>query len=424
MSDNTQNQSDYLNGIANQTPTDPQTIYAQALNQYFNANYSTIAQEVKLKTITELKQWVSRVFTYQFDFKNIKFDNLNEEQNNYIEEFNFYNSMNIKHMIATNVKTNLGRSAISLRIGKKLIPEVLEIIGQPKYENGELKELYATKNKITLANEVNEITWYRFVKEDGKVAVETYKSKYTETFKDEPLILVNERQNIYKYENIDYIPVQIFTANEESKPEWTYVSNSIDLAGHFTHALVVEWNYIRTQLINNMNFNPDYDAEQMQDRIEKLNKRIHGVYDPDGSLQQALSYLSSGGITTDIARGIIEHFKDEIKEKIFMLSRVAGSNNKHTSEAMSDNINAFNYIWIRKNILSEELAKFYFMILDISKKYGYALIGTLPKYLQGIVQLVRPLEVLMNLNADSEEMEGQATTTFIQKNEEIDKGSK
>ena len=406
---------------------DATTIYTQLLDKFFLASLADITKDVKTNAIKELKEWVLRTFTYQWDFKNISFSNLNKKQNELIEEYNFNNRMVNKHLINTRIKLQHGQSVMALRVGKgKLLPEVLELIGTPKQANGEWVEVFATKNNISQHNEQEQLTFYKFYKNNTEVFVQTYLAPFNDEVKKNPSNSAKDEYKngkAYKYPKIDYLPLEIFYANETATPEWDFVANSINIAGTFNEQLFTEWKYIRTQLINNINFNPTKTANDVKDDIENKDKRVHDMYDPDGEINQAISYLSSGGITVDIAKGVIEFYKDQIKEFLFMISRTGGGNNKHTTEAMNDNVNAYSYIWTKKTLLSEELSRFYFKLLDISKKYNFISIDELPTYLKGEIQLSRSLEILLNLNADGKEKDNE-TQEFVQTQQGGNKNNK
>lgn len=391
--------------------------YSLILNQTIDKIYNQQAKDIREKSIKELKEWVIRTSAYQWDFKNIKFDNLSKEQNDFIDEYNFKNKMVNNHLVNTRIKLEQGKSVLAWRIGNgKLIPEIGELMGTPKEDNGELIEVFITKNYITQLNSETQITFYKYYKQQGKVYVQTYVAPFNNGIKNNPKGDDKYKQGkAYLFPNIDYLPLEIFYANEKGCPEWKFVENSIDMAGTFNKQLKIEWEYIKVQLMNNLNFNPTKTSLEVQQEIEGNKTRVHDMYDPDGMVQQSLSYLTNGGLTAEIAKNIIDYYKNQIKEFLFMISRTGGGNNKHTTEALNDNINAYSWIWTKKSLLTEEIGRIYYKWADMSNKYNFISFGKLPKYFKGEIQLSRSLEMLLNLNAEGKEQDNLTNKLIVEK---------
>lgn len=358
--------------------------------------------EIKASSIAEvvekdLKRWVDRIFTYMYDFSNIKFDNLSEKQNAFIKRYNLDHSMTLKHSIASRIKSSTGRVAYLVnKIQDEVVTEIMEVVGNPTYIGSKLIKVNLTKNSITQINQIE----YNIVFE---IALKGQDVTITKILipNDEDLNSITSTSKVIK--GIGYIPVVIDYSNEEGVPEWQNVSSAISFYASFEKKVQIEFEYLKTQL----KLNPQYsykNAKAMQDEIEGGDTRIHEDYNTN--MENSLTYLSSGGVTSDIARSIRDDYKAQIKEYLFIIgSNQSGTKNMHTTEVANQNIYSYSYAWFKKNMLSETLSKLYWMILD---RIGV----DKPDYLECTANLSRPLELVLNLNAEGKELDTTTTKSI------------
>lgn len=380
----------------------------QYLDYWWDVNKDAVSTRARHEVEKEIRTYLSRVSTYQFDLKNPFINNADQEQIDWLKEWMFFSKQTKKNLIGSRIKTTIGKSATLLRVGgNKIVSDVMEVMGTPKTVSDEPIEVYMTKNSIQ-TNEQQEqmLSYYRlFFNKQGKPQLDRLSAPIDDNFTKAVSELDGKVVDSYVYEGIDFLPVEIDINNEESRPDWWYAKTYIGFESRFDTVIVQEWEYVKTQMLNNLVYNPDKSAEEVQADIENGKKRVHEVADPDGKLQSALTYLSSGGITTDIARGIKEHFKNEVREMTMTISQLAGGNNKHTTEVVGANVHPLNYMWTRKQLTEEFFARLYHKLMVMSNIYGFAQLGELPTYLDLSIPLARPLELMLQMNSDGSEQD-------------------
>lgn len=372
--------------------------FAENHNNLVKDTLANITKENIVKLVSnDLKTWIDRNFTYMYDFSQVVINNGSNEIKKFIASYNFKSRMIRKFAAAARIKSSKGMVAFLIKpFNSKITTEVMELQAQPEFVNDELVKVYITKNEIQRINEIDNKVIFEVSLQGKDVVIKEFLLPVDSKSLNQKLATGKEST----IKNIGYLPVVVDYANENGISEWENAQTLINFYATFEHKLQVEFEYVKTQLKLNPQW-ADKKAKQIQDDIEGGNTRIHEDYNDD--MENSLTYLSNGGITTDIARSIRDDYKSQIREQLFMIgSNDSGTHNKHTTEAANENIYAYSYAWFKKNIFSETLSQLYFMIIDLSNKVGKTKIA-LPEYIECVAQLSRPLELVLNLNSESKE---------------------
>lgn len=396
MNKTAQDMADELNnGVGVKTDLTKDFLY-RSKKVYEEVMSNIDKDKIKKVVEKELKVWINSIFTYMYDFKSISFTNASVELNKFFSLYNFKNGMIRKHSIAARIKNEIGRSAYLVSIqGNEVITDCYELVGNPVINGNKMLEVNITKNNISMNNNVEFVDVFNLKLDKNGVIVSLYKTP----IKKDAGELSLENQTTIK--GLEYIPVVIDYANEFGRPVWESVASSIDFYGSFEHKMQVEFEYVKTQMKLNPQWS-DKTSKQIQGEIEEGDIRIHEDFNDNSA--ESLSYLSNGGVTTEIAKGIRNGYKDQIKEQLFIISQSSGGNNKHTQEAVNDNVYSYSYAWFKKDLFGETLSHLYWMIADISKRMKKITIE-IPEWLECEAQLSRPLEMALNLNSDGKELD-------------------
>lgn len=370
--------------------------------------------EIRQLVENDLKKWISRIFTYQVDFRNFTFSNVDTKFNDFIKKYNFNGYMTLKHARASRIKNECGKVAYFVKPLNPVITQPMELNDEPTISNDKITNVSLTKNYISQINSKDYIETYDLTLTKEGVLVQVW-NKNLNDYDDK--ILINETT----IANMKYIPVVIDYANEMGEAEWENVKASIDFYSNFESKVQKEFEYLKVQMLLNPQFT-DKTAKELQEKIEKGDDRI--IEDFNENASQALNMLTNGGITTDIARSIRDDYKETIKEQLFLISQSSGKNNKHTNETMNDNVYAYCYAWFKKGLFSETISRLYWMIADISNKVSNAGLN-LPKFLECEAQMSRPLEIALNLNSNGKEQDAPTTVSVREDTiKTIDQGGK
>ncbi|NQZ29594.1 MAG: hypothetical protein HRT98_04385 [Mycoplasmatales bacterium] len=400
-----------------EAPVDQREYFKKFLQEWAANNLLSKTGEVKFKVMQAVKDRISRVHSYVFDTKKELITNLNEDTLKVLQKHNFKNRLTAKKLLSARTKSKYGNSAMVIRVapGKPLV-QVMELLSTPKYSNGELTEVYTTLNSISQNNEQNLLTYFHWTNNNGVVKVDTYQQDISNSQNFTPAN--GELIKSFTYKKINYIPIEIDVNNEEQKSDYDYAAPFLGIESDFTEKLLVEFEFVKVQLLNNRVYQPEKESEEVEQDIKNGKSRVYDVVDPDGKLQTALTYLSNGGMTTDIAMSILEKYESKVNDYTMIIAKMDGGNNKHTTEVIGANIHPLNYLWVRKNLYEEFLGRFYWKYLDILEKYGYELFTEeLPEYVEVEAQLSRPMEIILQLNADSTEQDAPTEITKFQQEE-------
>lgn len=409
-----------------------ESILRNSLNNYDQINVSQVAATV----LEEYKEKISRQHSYNFDYENISIQN-NAALEKFRKAYFFKNSMSKKLLKAVKQASDYGMAGMLLRAGNNNpITQNVFIVGNIEYENEVLKEAFLSYSYINEKQfENDQLTLMRLVfnKEIKKYVLQHWIARRQE--KEDKISLQNgevatidreledgTKETIilqYVYADIDYCPLEILENNESARSDFSYAVEQLRLASKFNAIIEKEWEYIKTQMLNNLIYNPDKTGKELEAEIEGGKTRVHDVADPDGRLQTALSYLSSGGITADIANNIKEKYKGEIRELTFSFGSMDGGNNKHTTEVLSSNVDAYKYLYVKFTFFKEFLQKLVWKILDMASKYkenkGISLKDV--DIIDIMLQYSRPIEILLSMNSDGTE---QDANIRVNKNINVD----
>ena len=358
----------------------------------------------------ELKNWLIETYNGYFDYYNINFDDeLSEEQKKLLEDFNFINSMADKLERAGYIKFQEGQVALVNTIKEnKIVPLVLYIVGQPVYENGKLVKIYLSPHGSSPSENRDEQFISKFFIKNKKVYSLRVDFISPEEGDDKVGRFVSHgKEKKFLYKGIDYLPVEILKANPHGESIVKGCESSINSYAYFMRELNVEWKYVRSFLTFNRSLNPETSAERLQKEIETQDKRGVDTINRNGLLENILEVLAGNGNTITSALDILQKLKDDIKEHLFITAQTPGKNNKHTTEALNDNVNAYSKIWSLRMRMSQDISRYYYKVLHMQKVFEKKEVGELPEFIKCEIQLARPLENLLNLSADSSEKDDE-----------------
>lgn len=373
-----------------------------------------IKNNVKDLIFAETKEKISRQFSYNYDYSSFTFTNLGDTQTQFLKKYIFENEVHKKLLKNVKNASDYGIAGMLLRVGKKsIISQNVFLVNAPQYFNEVLMVAYMTVDYIDLDSyNEQELSLMKLALNDqGK-----YELSYIDVQRNEngkgfdlengkvQLVKIGEDivERKFVYEDFDFCPLEILENNESAKGDWEYAKEAMRLFSKFDAIIEREWEYTKIQLLNNLIFNPDKTAREVQAQIEGGEERVHEVADPDGKLQSALSYLSSGGITTDIAKSIKENYKDEIRELTFAFGSMSGGNNKHTTEIVGASMDAFKYLFVKKEYFSVFVRKYFWKVLNMSTIFPQNKGIALNDYLEVDFKLSKAIEIMLALQDNSQ----------------------
>lgn len=373
-----------------------------------------IKNNVKDLIFAETKEKISRQFSYNYDYSSFTFTNLGDTQTQFLKKYIFENEVHKKLLKNVKNASDYGIAGMLLRVGKKsIISQNVFLVNAPQYFNEVLMVAYMTVDYIDLDsyNEQELSLMKLALNEQGKYELSYIDAQRNENGKG--FDLENGKVQLVKigddiverkfvYDDFDFCPLEILENNESAKGDWEYAKEAMRLFSKFDAIIEREWEYTKIQLLNNLIFNPDKTAREVQAQIEGGEERVHEVADPDGKLQSALSYLSSGGITTDIAKSIKENYKDEIRELTFAFGSMSGGNNKHTTEIVGASMDAFKYLFVKKEYFSVFVRKYFWKVLNMSTIFPQNKGIALNDYLEVDFKLSKAIEIMLALQDNSQ----------------------
>ena len=240
--------------------------------------------------------------------------------------------------------------------------------------------------------------YYKFETINGK----TIKTKYKGEIGGKPSSFELMTNAFAEY---DVMPVVILPNNENYESTFKYVSTIIEAAGRHLNNIDKEWEYDKSMLINQNFFNPERDAETLQRQVEGNDnnadgsqKRAFDDKDPNGLGGQSIQYLSSGGISSQVAQRNYDKFKQEaLFYSLSWLVVSDGKTNKHGAEVITSQLPTFNHIQYQIELLQEFYSHFIFILhnmmistkeLEAEKLIKLPLVKIeLSKYMEAIVDM-------------------------------------
>lgn len=324
---------------------------------------------------SEEKEKLIRRQSYLYDYSSIK----PKGDEGQFKKFDFDNRMKDKLLKVVRNATEYGIGGMLERFpnSNKLMVQNVHILKEPITYNEVLTEAYLSVDYVDLNSYDEQDTQIMklWLNEEGKYVLsymdipvkddEVYvleDGKVQKVIKDD-----EEYKREYVYADIDHCPLHILENNESAKGDWTYASERLRLFAKFDSIIEKEWEYLKVQMLNNLVGGSDKTGEQVQQDIEKGEKRVHDITDIDGLGDTSLSILSAGGITAEIARTIKVNYKEEVDELTFSIGQLSGGNNKHTTEAIMSNLDAFKYMYVKMEYFQHFLSELY---TAIAKSYS------------------------------------------------------
>lgn len=218
---------------------------------------------------------------------------------------------------------------------------------------GDLREIYLwTESTFTKADQN-----YPILIKFEKIAGEVVKS---EGVFIENEWLITDTSRIRVYEGFTEIPVEILENNALGLPdipcELLPMLNELDFYGN---ELGNEWDFVKTQFLNNQLFGSEKDGAQWQSEMNGK-QRVHDVSDTDGKLQGALAPLISGSTTPAIILQNIEFLEDKIfKFAMQYREQATSGTNKMNLEVALGNQQAYEYMTAKMEHRQEQLESFF-----------------------------------------------------------------
>lgn len=348
----------------------------QIIRKIMNSSGLTNESKKNIKSyiFQEHKQKIIRQNAYNYDYSGIKIKNISESNRAAIEQYNFDNNVIPKLIKTVKNASEYGIGGILQRVGvNSTITQNVHIAQQPEYYNEVLLSAYLTVDYVDLTAylERDLEVMKLWLNDEGKYVLSYTDVPYNqdhgryilEAGKVQQVVQGDEIfEREYVYSNFDFCPLEILENNESAKSDWSYAQTTLELFAKFDAIIDKEWSYVKTILINNLLTGSDKSADEIQALLEKDDERVLDLADIDGMGGAPLSVLSQGGVTAEIARIIKQNYKEEVDELVFALGKLSGGNNKHTTEAIMSNLDAFKYLYIKKEFFTSFVAKLFHKI--------------------------------------------------------------
>lgn len=344
-----------------------------------------------------LRNFIKKYVVYALDVKEIKSDDIDMVSLDSINALLRKSKFNIKRKRLKGIAVDDGVSAFAFSIiNNKLFFDAYRVMLPFTEAGDELKEVYLFKDNDTvkLNEDKSYQKYYRYSYSDsGQVMKTLYYGTLGMTDRSK-LVISKEDSIIY---DIDRLPVVILPNNEDYESTFEYADGIIETAGKHLENIDKEWEYDKSMLINNNLFEPERTADTVQYTIEEGETRVIDQKDPNGQYGQSLSYLSSGGISSQVAQRNYDKYKQEAL--FYTLSWLVvsdGKTNKHGAEVITSQLPSFNNIQFQIELMEEFYSHFIYLLAALGNQTKQLDI-TLDKLPKIDVALSPMLEQIVNM---------------------------
>ena len=338
----------------------------------FNGSWANIYAMLKkdvnenkydMKGNEALRNFIKKYVVYALDVRDIKSNDIDVEDLKGINKFLKKSKFNIKRKKLRGIAVEDGLSAIAFDIvNGKVFFDVYRVMTPFTEENDTLKEVYLYKDQDTkrLNDEKEYQRYYRYsFNANGFVEKQVFYGAVGG--RDKSKLVIAKNENVVFDDKM--MPVVILPNNEDYESTFEYADNIIATAGKHLENIDKEWQYDKSMLINNNLFEPERTSEDLQKTFEDGKERVIDQKDPNGQYAPAVSYLSSGGISSQVAQRNYDKFKQEaLSYTLSWLVVSDGKTNKHGAEVITSQLPSFNSIQFQKELLEEFYSHFIYIL--------------------------------------------------------------
>lgn len=315
-----------------------------------------------------LRDWIKKFIVYATDVKDIESSDISTDIMKELNQKLKKSKFSTKRKKLRGVAVEEGLSAIVFSIVKGKVFFDVYKVRKPFLEVADtLTEIFVYKDGDTINNgSKTKQVFYKFKSTEGK----TVKTQYTGDINGKPssFELTSDKYNEY-----DVMPVVVLPNNEDYESTFQYAGSIIETAGKHLNNIDSEWEYDKAMLINQNFFEPTRDGDTLQSEIEGTKttasgkqKKVFDTKDPNGLGATSIGFLSSGGVSSQVAQRNYDKFKQEAL--FYTLSWLVvsdGKTNKHGAEVITSQVPTFNHIEYQIELLSEFYSHFLFILHNL-----------------------------------------------------------
>lgn len=176
------------------------------------------------------------------------------------------------------------------------------------------------------------------------------------------VIIVNGKEVVvgkeFKIPGITEIPAEVITNNALETPDLPLeLQSQLSVVNALVGDIQPEWEYTRTQYVNNRNYNTSVKSADWNGKI--INARVHDINAPEGVIASSLAPLISNATNVDILNKQIAYIEDRILKYAMQYrdGSISGTN-KTIAEVMSQNQQAFEWISNKNEHIKAQLTRF------------------------------------------------------------------
>lgn len=340
-----------------------------------------------------LKHYIKKFIVYALDVNEIKTTDIDEESLNMLVNKLKIGKFMTKRKKLRGLAVDKGLSAIVFSIVKgKVFFDVYNVMKPFTEVADKITNIYVYQdNDLINTGEQAKQIYYNFKTTDGK----TVKTQLAGDINGRPDSFQLTSNKTSEYE---VMPVIVLPNNEDYEGTFEYTEQIIEAAGKHLNNINKEWEYDKSMLINNNMFNPERDADSLQNEIEGGEKKVFDDKDPNGLGGSSIQYISSGGVSSQVAQRNYDKFKQEAL--FYTLSWLVvsdGKTNKHGAEVITSQLPTFNHIQYQVELLKEFYSHFVFVLHNLmvdTKELQSEKLEMLPnidielsKYMEAIVDM-------------------------------------
>ena len=351
-----------------------------------------------------LRNYIKQFIVYALDVDSILAPSIDKAQMDVIAKKLRKSRFTTKKKRLRAVAVEEGLSAMVFSIVKNKVFFEVYKVRTPFTEIGdELTEVYVYKENdlITTDKKTNQKSqvFYRYKMTDGKVI----KTQHYEKNDNGNISL--ERVNDLEAET-SFMPVAILPNDENYRSTFAFIEGMLANSGKHLDNIDSEWEWDKAMMATNTLFNPELDSETLQRQVEgkSLNadgtkKRVVDSMDPNGLGGTAVHYISSGGVSSQVAQRNYDKFKEEaLFYAISWLVVSDGKTNKHGAEIIVSQMPTFNHIQYQIELLEEFYSTFIFILHSLMIQTGELDGNMLEDIPEVNVKPSKYLEAILNMN--------------------------
>lgn len=319
-----------------------------------------------------LKNFIKKYIVYSLDANNFSSPDIKDKHLNKIKKILRKSRFNVKRKKLRGIAVEDGLSAIAISIVNEKVFFDVYRVHRPFTTSGDKIVKIMLYQEDTDYKEDNKLkrTFYKYAVKDGKTTM----TKMTAEVQDIEGTLKTSSTDTH---TTDYLPVVVLPNNEDYESQFLYIDKFIDVCSKHLNNINTEWEFDKAMLSINNIMNPLQDGAEIQKKIQDGEERVFEQMDPDGKYANTMNYVSSGGISSQVAQRNYDKFKSEtLFYALSFLIVSDGRTNKHGAEVITTQLPSLVAIQFQIELMNEFYSNFislYTIMLKETAEIGFSI---------------------------------------------------